>query len=367
MRRSLLVAIAMALLLAGWLASPYLGLGSRASDEAEFEAALPAEAPPVQVRVATFEARPVAREIALSGRTEPLRSVEVMAETVGRVVDLPTPKGSAVVQGDVLAVLDPRDKEAVLREAEATLEQRRIENAAAERLGQKGFQAETRVAEAKAALETARAAVERARLDLADTEIKAPVDGWLDRLPVEVGSYLREGDVVARVVQLTPLKVVTDLPEASALLVHPGQRAMVRLPGGKTAEGTVRFVAKEADPETRTFRVELTLPNPDGRLPAGISAGVMLQLDEAPAQEVPTALLSLDDAGAVGVKAVDDAGVVRFLPVEIVKSGPDRVWVQGLPERVRLVTVGGGFVAPGQAVEAVAEEDVETAAGADSA
>ncbi|MCB1884197.1 MAG: efflux RND transporter periplasmic adaptor subunit [Geminicoccaceae bacterium] len=357
MRRSALLALAIVLLVGAWLASPLVP-GLAATDPAAEDGKAPAEAkapPPTKVRVARFEAAPVEREIALSGRTAPLRTVEVVAETAGRIVELPARKGGPVKAGDVLARLDPRDKAARLKEAEAALKQRRLEETAARRLGAKGFQAETQVAAALAALEQANALVETARLDLDDATVKAPIDGWLDRLPVEAGGYLREGDAVAGIVQLEPLKVVADLPEAHALAVRPGQTADVRLPDGRARAATVAYLGKEADDATRTFRVELALPNPGGRVPAGVSAAVQVHLDEVVAQKVPTALLALDDAGRIGVDAVDEGNRVAFLPVEIVKSGPRSVWVTGLPGDVRLVTVGQGFVAPGQTVEPVME------------
>ena len=67
-------------------------------------------------------------------------------------------------------------------------------------------------------------------------------------------------------------------------------------------------------------------------------------------------LLSLADDGRVGVKAVDDAGIVRFLPVAVLgNADPGTVWVAGLPDRVRLITVGQEFVKDGEAVQAVPE------------
>ena len=357
MRRSILIALAIALLLAAWLASPYLGLAPRADDAPAEATATERAPPPVKVRVRLFAAEPVTREIALSGRTEAMRSVEVVAETSGRVVALPALKGATVEAGAVLARLDPRDKKAVVAQAQAELDQRSIENNAAERLGQKGFQAETRVAEAKASLEGARAALERARLDLANTEIKAPIGGYVERLPIEVGSYVGEGAPAARIVRLRPLKVVADLPEARALDVEVGGAARVRFPDGGETVGRVTFIGREANEATRTFSVEVEVANEGGRVPAGVSAAVNLDVGEVKAQRLSVALLSLDDEGAIGVKTVDANDRVAFMPVEIVKGGAEEVWVTGLPDPVRLITVGAGFVAPGQRVVPMGGED----------
>jgi multidrug efflux system membrane fusion protein len=68
---------------------------------------------------------------------------------------------------------------------------------------------------------------------------------------------------------------------------------------------------------------------------------------------VSAAVLVLDDTGALGVQTVDDADIVRFHAASIARAGPDSVWLTGLPERIRLITVGQGFVRPGQKVAPV--------------
>ena len=108
-------------------------------------------------------------------------------------------------------------------------------------------------------------------------------------------------------------------------------------------------------PSTRTFRVELEVPNPDGRFAAGTSAELVIEDEPVPAHRVSSALLALDDAGTIGVKAVDDEGVVTFHPARVVRAEADAVWLTGLPERLRLITVGQGFVRPGDRVEVVPE------------
>ena len=70
---------------------------------------------------------------------------------------------------------------------------------------------------------------------------------------------------------------------------------------------------------------------------------------------ISAALLSLNSQDKIGVKSVDDDGVVIFHPIDIVRTGVDGVWVAGLPRRVRVITVGQGFVRAGDRVEARAD------------
>ena len=136
-----------------------------------------------------------------------------------------------------------------------------------------------------------------------------------------------------------------------------------RLLTGQTVSGRVIYVAAESDATTRTFRVELEVPNPDGRLLSGISSEIRIPLAATQAHRVSPALLALDDHGRLGVKSVGDAGVVEFHPVEIMSTDGDGVWVSGLPDPVRVITVGQGFVHPGQHVDTVPFPADESSSG----
>jgi multidrug efflux system membrane fusion protein len=371
MRRPTVIALLIALAVTAWLASPHLGLdrligvadgGPEAPETAGRPAATGSAAITAEHRTAVRTrlsiAAPIEREVVLNGRTEANRIVTVAAETSGRVVDVLADKGAPVAAGDVLARLDQRDREAAVAEARATLEQRTIEYEAARRLGERGFQAETQVAAARAALELARYHLQRATIELDHTEIVAPFTGVLEERPVELGSFVDVGDPIARIVDLDPIVVVSDVPEARIAEIETGGTAEVRLIDGERHKGRVRFVARQANERTRTFRVEVAMSNPDSVIPAGLSTDLVLMLEPVTAHRVSPGILVLNDAGALGIKSVADDGTVAFHPAAIVRAEADSVWLGGLPEQLEVIVVGQGFVAPGQAVEATREEQV---------
>ena len=369
MRRSTLIAVLLAVAVGGWLASPHLGLdqwlqrnagngepavptAQAASDTTTSAQRLTA----VRTRLSTAE--PMAREVVLNGRTEVNRTVRVAAETAARVVELPRLKGERVEAGDLIARLDQRDREASLADARATLAQRELDYEAARRLGERGFQAETRVAEARAALESARYNLRRAEVELAHTEITAPFDGVLEALPVELGSFVDIGETLAEIVDLDPILVVTDVPEARVQALEAGDAAEIRLVDGSRFEGRVRFVARKANERTRTFRVEVAVANPDAAVPAGISTAVAITLESVPAHRVSPGILVLDDKGVLGIKAVAEDQTVAFHAADIIRAEADAVWLAGLPDRLQVIIVGQGFVTPGQTVEATDEGEI---------
>ena len=116
-----------------------------------------------------------------------------------------------------------------------------------------------------------------------------------------------------------------------------------------------------ADEATRTFEVELEVDNRDGALRAGGTAELLIPAERVYAHHISPSLLTLDDAGNVGLKIINDLGEVEFVVADIAMSSTDGVWVAGLPETATIITVGQGFVASGAFVNAVPESDVERA------
>ena len=355
MKNSYLIAILFALAVSGWLLS-----GQFAHEEVHAEAAAPAaasvaEATPPKVRVADRVAEPHIAEIVLRGRTEAARIVELKAETRGKVVEILAEEGAYVKTGDVLLRLAADDRLAKLQQAKALLAQRQIEFDSSKTLSAKGYRADTEVAAATARLEEAKAAVASMEIDLGYTTIKAPFDGVIEQRPVEIGDFVDIGTPVATIVDLDPMRVVGHVVESDVTKLKAGMAGAAELVTGETVQGRLSFVGSMADDQTRTFRVELEVPNPDRRIAEGISAELRLPVAELPAHRVSPAILTLTDDGKIGVKTVNGENIVEFHPVQIVSDGPDGVWLTGLPERVRFITVGQDFVLTGQTVEPVPE------------
>ncbi len=378
MKKSHLTAIGMTLAVVAWIASGQFG-GHPADAEAPSNPgaadAHPVDAHPVgaaagetaaaapgtvaggrmTVRARASVAMPRAGEITLRGRTEALRTVALKAETEGRVVGLPVEKGALVREGTVICRLATDDRAATLAQARATLRQRELENSAATQLAAKGFTSQTRAAESAAQLDGAKAMVQRMEVELSRAEIRAPFDGVVEERPAEIGALLMKGAPCATLVDSDPMLVVGDVAERDVALVRVGQEGRARLIDGTEVAGHIRFVARTAQASTRTFRVELEVPNPDASLKSGISADVGVPTPAIAAHLVSPAILGLDDAGLVGVRTVDAAGVVAFVPVTPVASTPEGMWIAGLPERVTLITVGQDYVRAGETVSVVME------------
>jgi multidrug efflux system membrane fusion protein len=310
----------------------------------------------VRVRVRRQTAEDRVNQVVVLGRTEASRKVDLKAETKGRIVAIGAREGEPVKKGDMIVRIAMDDRKAWLERAEARLEQRRMEYKAAKELSQRNFRSKTGLAAASAELSAARADVEAAKLDIARTEIHAPFDGVLETRTVEIGDVVKVDLQVATIVDLSPILVVGYVTENDVGRLKLGSEARARLVTGETVTGKISYIAAVADPASRTFRVEIEAPNEDRALVAGLTAELHLPQDTVRAHKVSPAVLTLNDEGQVGVKAVNADNTVVFYPVKIIADGDDGMWLGGLPETLTLITVGQEFVSVGETVIPVNED-----------
>jgi multidrug efflux system membrane fusion protein len=154
--------------------------------------------------------------------------------------------------------------------------------------------------------------------------------------------------------------VSANLSEFDARYVEVGNSAEARLATGERVRGVIRYVAPVADQATRTFEVELEVDNRDGKLRAGGTAQLYIPAETVKAHRISPSLLTLDEAGTVGLKLINDKGEVEFVAADIALSSSEGIWVAGLPDTATISTVGQGFVTSGSLVDAVPESDIAT-------
>lgn len=350
------------LLLAGaaaWIGSGYLDgqapVGPRATTEAQAKPEEKVEAPKQLFRVAvapaTVEQR--VRKLRLSGVTEADRRVMATARANGVVVELKVRPGARVKAGDVLAVLSDEAREAAVTQAKARVEQRIAEWKAREKLIASGTLAALNRPQLEAEVKAAEAALALAEAERKRGTVLAPIDGVVDKVPAEIGQALQNGGNIAEVIGLDPMLAVAELTERRLGQVRVGDAARVRLVTGQEVEGKVRFVSSRAVPQTRTYRIEIAIANPDVAIRDGVTAEIELDLAPVTATPLPRSALTFSAAGKLGVRVVVD-GVVAFAPLTLVEDSNDTVWVSGLTAGQAVIVQGQDFVTEGQKVEAVA-------------
>ncbi len=289
---------------------PYLALATgllmaaiatACSSQAEPAAGMP---PAPEVSVAQVLNKDVSRWDEFTGRVTAIETVELRPRVSGYVHQVAYKEGQEVKKGDVLFVIDPRPYKARLSQAEADVERARAEARLAQMQDKRAQtlveakaisreEFETRRAastQGNAAVRSAEAALDNARLDLQFATVRSPIDGRAGRAFVTEGNLATaDTTLLTTVVSQDPVFVYFESDEQSFLryqeLARKGERAATRNPvrvglateQGYPHEGTVDFVDNQVDPSTGTIRARAVLKNPDRMFTPGLYARVQLQ------------------------------------------------------------------------------------------
>jgi len=328
------------------------------SADAEIEVAAVEEAVVRSDAVSVVAQRSVAQDvqsgIILRGRTEAARRVDVRAQTSGLVISEPLRKGASVTQGQLLCSIETGIRSAQLAEAKARLADAKVSAANAIDLAARGFGPETAVVSREAGLQSAQAGVLQIEQEISRLEIRAPFAGILETDSAELGSLMQPGGLCATIIDLNTVKLVGFATETDINKIELGAFAGADLVSGKRVLGTVTFLSRSSDPVTRTFRVEITVDNADLSIRDGETAEIGIALEGEKGHLLPQHVLTLDVNGTLGVRVADN-GIARFVPVTILRDGPEGIWLAGLPETVDVITVGLEFTIDGSKINATIE------------
>lgn len=349
----------------------------------------PAE-PPTAVRIATVGRAGAPADARFSAEIQPATRVDVAfkvggyVESIAKVRDVDghpriIQEGDPVREGMELARLRTTDYAQKLTEARAALAQAR----AAEEQAQINFDRTTKLVSAEvatpaqldaartqrdsaaAAAAVARARVEEARTALDDTQLRSPLTGVVLKRTIEIGVLAAPGTVAFSVAETQSVRVVFGVPDTLLPNVRLGapQAVITQAFPGQQFQGRISRIAPSADPKSRVFAVEVSIPNADQRLKPGMVAALSLRGGEAAALQ-PELLVPLSaivrapgkpDAFAVFVlEAQDGKSVARAREVELGEYLGNVIPVKrGLKAGERIVVTGASLLSDGEAVEVI--------------
>lgn len=347
MNKSSLFALIFVCLIVGWMLSGML------VEDSEQESEIVSKDQPFAVEVSTSEAQNVPVTIVIQGQTVPERTLQVKAQTSGRIEKILVEEGDEVSAGDELLNIELEDRLIQLEQQQALYEARKKTYQRLSTLANKQYQSESELDTALANVKASEAAIARIRSDIGFVKPAAPFNAVVQSLSAEVGDVVSIGDPMLELVDNSVLVVEVQIAQQQINQVRTGLVADIALATGEQVSGEVRFVAPRASSASRTYLAEIGIPNDDGRLKSGSSATVSLRVDTKKAHYVSPALFSLTEDGKIGLKSVDDNNQVVFHEVSLLQSDNDGVWVTGLPQSVNLITTGQGFVEAGNTVTPV--------------
>jgi RND family efflux transporter MFP subunit len=206
----------------------------------------------------------------LPGRVQATNQVDLSFRVRGPLVAFDAKEGQEVRKGDVLARIDPRDYEIRLNAAQAQLVKAEADFSRLSALYEKEAVSVAELDQSRAARDLAGSDVDKARADLADTDLRAPMNSTIGKTFVENFQEVLPGKAILSLVDLSGLKIVVDVPETAIAQSSNDREKLGKLfarfdsAPGKEFPLTLLEVAAQADPATQTYAVTLAMAQPDG-------------------------------------------------------------------------------------------------------
>ena len=330
------------------------------------------------VELAAITRGDVAAHLTVVGNLVGEQTVDVAPKTGGRLVSVSVQLGDRVRRGQTIAKVEDREiveqvrsAEASAEVAKATIRQREADLRVAEvnfdrsknlygrqLLAKQALDdAESRYLSAQAQIDLSKAQLmqnearlEELRINLQNTTVVSPIDGFVGRRNVDAGAMVSQNQPIVSVVEIGRLRLVAAVIEKDLRMVSAGDVADVEVDAypGDHFRGRIARVAPVLDPATRTALMEVEIPNPDFRLKPGMYARVSLTIEEHKGALVAPKQAVIDFENQRGVWMTTDENRARFVPVELGIEDADRIEIQsGLKEGDRIVSVGATAVRNG--------------------
>lgn len=331
---------------------------------------------PPEVRIVHPRREQSTPPVKFPANADPSEQVRLYARITGFVSERRAELGDKVDAGQVLAVIESPELAQSSERAKATVAQNEAQRilakanlVRAERLIDQSFVSrstlETRQAELHVADANCNAAVAEAqRLTelLSFREIRAPFPGVIVERNVERGDLAaadqpQGGAYLFRLARIDSLRVVMNVPQSSVRLVETGKPARVSFPEfpGETFNGRITQVSNFVNASSGTMRVEVALPNPGGRIPAGMFGEVELAGASQAALRLPTNAVMMK----LGIPhvAVVDVGRIRFASVRLGRDlGAELEVLEGVTEKESVVVNPNARLRDGDTVAVVAKK-----------
>ena len=293
------------------------------------------------------------------------RVTRVGSPVMGRITSLSVHEGQEVTRGQVMAQLNSTGLSNAQLDFLKALSQRQLAQRAVERaqllvkadvIGTAELQRrEAEATQASAEVDAARnelavlgmpiesvAELERTRAINSTSRIISTMDGTILERKIAIGQVIQPADTVFEIADLSSLWLVADVPEQNAGNLHVGQTVDAELAAfpGRTISGQLSFVSATVNPETRTVRARMELPNPNRRFKPAMLATMTLKDQTERQQVVPnSAVVREDNTEHVFVQIKDDTFLLRPVMLGLEQAG-SRVLIEGVRPGERIVLDG---------------------------
>lgn len=299
--------------------------------------------PPMPAETAVVEAKTVVDRFDAVGTIEAINAVTIVSEIDGLVKAIPFEEGASIREGELIVQMDDSQLKADLARTEAIRDQQKVTFDRVKELSDRGAVAPQEYDNALANLKVAQANVDLAQARLAKTRIVAPFDGVIGARKISPGAFLRAGDAIADLVQLSHLKVTFSAPERFYSQIKRRAEVAVSTTAYRdhSVNGTIEVIEPMVDPVTRSAKIIAHINNPEYRFRPGMSANIAAVLSSR-----DNALLVPDEAifaegDQMLVFVVKPDSTVTRTPIKIGSRQPGSVEIlSGLEVGQSVVSAG---------------------------
>jgi len=348
-KKSIFSAILIFTLIGLWVGSGYLGDESENKEVAENNIKVNEFA----VKYIESSASDFTDTFKIIGKTEADSIVELSMQTNGKVENIYFNKGQNVLKGQTICALETQNKYELLEAARANLNDTKLKYESQLKLAQKSFVSENSLNSLEANYEKAKADYRNAELNKEYLNVRAPIDGIINDINIEVGELATKGEICAVLMDSDPIIVKGNVSEKNISKLKIDSPAKIQLIGETFLEGKINYISSIADPDTRTFTVEVAIENPDNQIKVGTTAEIFVSNQIKDSHLIPSSILSLSDDGNIGIKIISKDNMVEFIEVKVSNLNNEGAYVTDLPPIIRIITVGQDFVTSGDIVNAV--------------
>ena len=277
------------------------------------------------------------------------------AEKPGRITEIKVDRGDEVTKGQPLLQLDDRIWQANLKQARIAAANAKRNFERIQQLKESGAVSQSDYDAAEKAYEQTATSTEEALINIDQCKIVSPIDGIVNERFVETGEYAQPGAPVLQVVDTDTLRIIMQIPEKDIYAIHKGDRirfAVEPLPG-ESFEGTVTFIAPQADGRNNAFHAEITVGNKDRKLRSGMIAQVEFNRGNRPGMvSLPMAAVLPSKGEHIVYLAKDGQAVRRRVQIDTI-THTHALISRGLEAGDRVILEGNRTLSDGQRIEVV--------------
>lgn len=339
--------------------------------------------PPMTVELASVTRSDMIDEVTVVGNLIAAATVDAVPKTQGRLQDVYVKLGDPVRRGQRIAKIEDRELIEQIKQSEAayTVSQATIRQRQADlRLAQTNLDrskslydrellprstmddtdaryqaAQAQLDLATAQMESARARIDELNINLANTIIVAPVEGFIGKRTLDPGASVGVNTSFISVVDIRTVRLVINVVEKDLRRINVGTTANIEVDAypGETFNGRVARVAPILDPASRTAQVEIEIPNSSYRLKPGMYARARFTVEKHERALVVPTLAVVDVSGKIGVFLTSGANndTATFLEVKVGLEHPDVTEVtEGLQEGQRIISTGAAALREGDRI-----------------